>query len=103
VTAGGLVFTGTLTGEFIAVDADTGKTLWQFQTPSGIIGQPVTWERNGKQYVTITSGIGGVLRAQNTRSKSSPMFRREAVCGPLSYSRTERNTATRRRPEQTPK
>jgi alcohol dehydrogenase (cytochrome c) len=60
VTAGGLVFTGTLTGEFIAVDADTGKILWQFQTPSGIIGQPVTWERDGNQYVTITSGIGGV-------------------------------------------
>jgi len=60
VTAGGLVFTGTLTGEFIAVDADNGKALWQFQTPSGIIGQPVTWERDGKQYVTITSGIGGV-------------------------------------------
>jgi alcohol dehydrogenase (cytochrome c) len=60
VTAGGIVFTGTLTGEFIAVDADTGKILWQFQTPSGIIGQPVTWERDGKQYVTITSGIGGV-------------------------------------------
>ena len=42
VTAGGLVFTGQLTGEFIAVDSDTGKILWQFQTPSGIIGQPVT-------------------------------------------------------------
>jgi alcohol dehydrogenase (cytochrome c) len=60
VTAGGLVFTGTLTGEFIAVDVDTGKIVWQFQTPSGIIGQPVTWERDGKQYVTVTSGIGGV-------------------------------------------
>jgi alcohol dehydrogenase (cytochrome c) len=60
VTAGGLVFTGELTGEFIAVDSDTGKILWKFQTPSGIIGQPVTWERDGKQYVTVTSGIGGV-------------------------------------------
>jgi alcohol dehydrogenase (cytochrome c) len=60
VTAGGLVFTGELTGEFIAVDSDTGKILWQFQTPSGIIGQPVTWERDGKQYVTVTSGTGGV-------------------------------------------
>jgi alcohol dehydrogenase (cytochrome c) len=60
VTAGGLVFTGTLTGEFIAVDSDTGKIVWQFQTPSGIIGQPVTWERDGKQYVTLTSGTGGV-------------------------------------------
>jgi len=60
VTAGGLVFTGTLTGEFIAVDTDTGKIVWQFQTPSGIIGQPVTWEHDGKQYVTVPSGTGGV-------------------------------------------
>ena len=59
VTAGGLVFTGELTGEFIAADANTGQILWQFQTPSGIIGQPVTWDRNGTQYVTVTSGIGG--------------------------------------------
>ncbi len=60
VTAGGLVFTGELTGEFIAVDSDTGKILWHFQTPSGIIGQPITWERDGKQYVTVASGTGGV-------------------------------------------
>jgi len=64
VTAGGLVFTGELTGEFIALDADSGKILWQFQTPSGIIGQPVTWEQNGEQYVTVTSGIGGVYARQ---------------------------------------
>jgi alcohol dehydrogenase (cytochrome c) len=60
VTASNLVFTGALTGEFLAIDADTGKILWSFQTPSGIVGQPVTWERNGKQYVTVMSGIGGV-------------------------------------------
>jgi alcohol dehydrogenase (cytochrome c) len=60
VTASNLVFTGVMTGEFQALDADTGKILWSFQTPSGIVGQPVTWERNGKQYVTVMSGIGGV-------------------------------------------
>ena len=60
VTASNLVFTGVMTGEFQALDADTGKLLWSFQTPSGIIGQPVTWERDGKQYVTVMSGIGGV-------------------------------------------
>lgn len=64
-TAGGVVFTGKLTGEFMAVDAETGKLLWQFQTPSGIVGQPVTWVRNGKQYVTVTSGIGGVYAARS--------------------------------------
>jgi alcohol dehydrogenase (cytochrome c) len=59
-TGGGLVFTGAATGEAMAVDADTGKTLWQFQTGSGIIGLPVTWEQGGKQYVSIVSGAGGV-------------------------------------------
>ena len=59
-TGGGLVFTGAATGEVIAVDADTGKKLWQFQTGSGIIGLPVTWEKDGKQYVSIVSGGGGV-------------------------------------------
>jgi len=59
-TGGGLVFTGAATGEFMAVDANTGKTLWQFQTSSGIIGLPITWEQGGKQYVTVLSGSGGV-------------------------------------------
>src|SRR4051812_149589 len=60
VTASDLVFTGVMTGEFQALDAETGKILWSFQTPSGIVGQPITWERDGKQYVTVMSGIGGV-------------------------------------------
>jgi alcohol dehydrogenase (cytochrome c) len=59
-TAGGLVFTGAATGEVMALDASTGNKLWQFQTGSGIIGLPVTWERNGTQYVSIVSGGGGV-------------------------------------------
>jgi alcohol dehydrogenase (cytochrome c) len=59
-TGGGLVFTGAATGEFLAVDASNGKKLWEFQTSSGIIGLPVTWEHQGKQYVTITVGAGGV-------------------------------------------
>ena len=59
-TAGGLVFTGAATGEFIAVDAVKGKKLYEFQTSSGIIGLPVTFEHKGKQYVSIVSGAGGV-------------------------------------------
>jgi alcohol dehydrogenase (cytochrome c) len=59
-TAGGLVFTGAATGEFIAVDANNGKKLYEFQTSSGIIGLPVTFEHKGKQYVSIVSGAGGV-------------------------------------------
>ena len=59
-TAGGVVFTGTLTGAFEAYDADNGSKLWQFQTGSGIEGQPVTWEQDGTQYVAVSVGIGGV-------------------------------------------
>ena len=59
-TAGDVVFYGTLEGYLKAIDAKTGKLLYKFKTPSGIIGQPVTWEKDGKQYVTVTSGTGGV-------------------------------------------
>ena len=59
-TGGGLVFTGKETGEFIALDADTGKQLWQFQTSSGINAMPMTYTHKGRQYVTVLSGIGGL-------------------------------------------
>ncbi len=59
-TAGGLLFTGKETGEFIALDIDTGKTLWQFQTGSGINAQPITFTHKGRQYVVVQSGLGGV-------------------------------------------
>jgi PQQ-dependent dehydrogenase (methanol/ethanol family) len=58
-TAGGVVFYGTLEGYLKAVDAKTGKELYKFKTPSGIIGNVNTWEYNGKQFVGVLSGIGG--------------------------------------------
>jgi PQQ-dependent dehydrogenase (methanol/ethanol family) len=59
-TGGGLVFYGTMEGWLKAVDAKTGTVLWQFKTPSGIIGNPMTYMGpDGKQYVAILSGIGG--------------------------------------------
>lgn len=60
-TAGGLVFFGTPEGEFVALDDATGEKLWSFQTGSGIVGQPVTWEMEGEQYVTVVSGWGGAV------------------------------------------
>ncbi|MBU0860999.1 MAG: PQQ-dependent methanol/ethanol family dehydrogenase [Alphaproteobacteria bacterium] len=60
-TAGGLVFTGTPEGEFIAFDDETGQQLWSFQTGSGVVGQPITWEDDGEQYVAIMSGCGGAV------------------------------------------
>ena len=58
-TAGGVVFYGTLEGYLKAVDAKTGKELYKFKTPSGIIGNVTTYEQGGKQYIAILSGVGG--------------------------------------------
>ncbi len=60
-TAGGLVFTGTPEGHFKAFDDETGKQLWSFQTGSGIVGQPITWEMDGEQYIAVASGWGGAV------------------------------------------
>jgi len=58
-TKGGVVFYGTLEGYLKAVDAKSGKELYKFKTPSGIIGNVTTYEHNGKQYVAVLSGVGG--------------------------------------------
>jgi len=60
-TGGGLVFTGKITGEFVALDQETGKTLWQFKTGSSVNSTAITYTHKGRQYVTIASGLGGIL------------------------------------------
>jgi len=60
VTAGDVVFYGTMDNWFKAVGARDGKLLWQFRVDSGIIGQPVTYRGpDGKQYVAVLAGVGG--------------------------------------------
>jgi PQQ-dependent dehydrogenase (methanol/ethanol family) len=58
-TASGVVFYGTLEGYLKAVDAKTGKELYKFKTPSGIIGNVTPYEHNGKEYIAVLSGVGG--------------------------------------------
>lgn len=58
-TAGDLVFYGTLDGFIKARDSDTGELLWKFKLPSGVIGNPMTYEHNGTQYVAVMYGVGG--------------------------------------------
>nr|WP_081987839.1 methanol/ethanol family PQQ-dependent dehydrogenase [Sphingomonas sp. 37zxx] len=60
-TAGNLVFTGTPEGFLKAFDAKTGKELWKFNTGSGVVGSPVTWEQDGEQMVAVMSGWGGAV------------------------------------------
>ena len=58
-TTGDVVFYGTLEGYLKAVDAETGKELYKFKTPSGIIGNVFTYQSGDKQYVGVLSGVGG--------------------------------------------
>ncbi len=59
-TAGGIACYGTLEGYLKCVDSkNVNKVLYQFKTPSGIIGNVNTWEHKGKQYIGVLSGIGG--------------------------------------------
>ena len=68
VTAGGLVFSGKLTGEFVAFDEETGRELWKFQTGSGVTSQPITFTHKGRQYVSVLSGLGGGTSARRETS-----------------------------------
>jgi PQQ-dependent dehydrogenase (methanol/ethanol family) len=78
VTAGDVVFYGTMEGWFKAVDAKTGKLLWQHRTGSGIIGQPVSYRGpDGKQYIAVLSGVGGWAGA----IVSAGLDARDAVAG----------------------
>src|SRR5262249_35926729 len=58
-TAGGAVFYGTLEGYLKAVDEKDGKELYRFKTPSGIIGNVMTYTHNGTQYVAVRAAVGG--------------------------------------------
>lgn len=58
-TAGNVVFYGTLEGYLKAVHAETGEELYSFKTPSGIIGNVMTYTHNDRQYIAILSGVGG--------------------------------------------
>jgi alcohol dehydrogenase (cytochrome c) len=60
-TAGNLVFWGTPEGFLQAADAKTGKVLWKFQTGSGVVAPPITWDDKGTQYVAVVSGWGGAV------------------------------------------
>ena len=58
-TAGSLVFEGRADGKFVAYQAQDGKALWTFDTQVGISAPPVTYEVDGKQYISLLVGWGG--------------------------------------------
>jgi alcohol dehydrogenase (cytochrome c) len=61
-TAGDLLFVGTPDGLFIALDARSGRQLWQFRTGTGIHSNPVSYSVGGRQYVAVPTGWGGWIK-----------------------------------------
>ncbi len=61
VTAGDLVFQGTVHGDFEAYGAADGRKLWSFATHRGIMAGPVSYSVNGQQYIAVMAGYGGAL------------------------------------------
>jgi quinohemoprotein ethanol dehydrogenase len=59
-TAGNLVFQGTADGYLTAYNADNGQQVWQFNARHGIVSPPMSYSVNGRQYVAVLSGYGGV-------------------------------------------
>ena len=55
-TAGGLVFTGDAEGNFIALDAASGKALWHFQAGGSVYSSPMAFAVDGKQFLAVTTG-----------------------------------------------
>lgn len=58
-TAGGVAFVGDLDRYFKAVDVKTGKLLWQTRLGTSVQGHPVSFSVGGKQYIAVTTGLGG--------------------------------------------
>jgi quinohemoprotein ethanol dehydrogenase len=59
-TAGGLIFQGNGEGHFVAYDASSGKTLWEFDAQDGIVAQPITYSVGGRQYITVFTGFSSI-------------------------------------------
>ena len=63
-TSGNLVFQGTSDGDLVAYDAQTGEKKWSKDLQTGIVAAPITYSIDGKQYVTVVAGYGGVFALQ---------------------------------------
>jgi PQQ-dependent dehydrogenase (methanol/ethanol family) len=72
-TAGNLVFQGTGDGRFVAYKADDGTQLWQVHFGNGILGSPVTYSVDGKQYISVLAGWGGAAMIGHDAGKVGPL------------------------------
>jgi alcohol dehydrogenase (cytochrome c) len=58
-TAGGVAFVGDLDRYFFGVDVKTGKVIWKTRLGTSVQGYPISFAIDGKQYIAVTTGLGG--------------------------------------------
>jgi alcohol dehydrogenase (cytochrome c) len=58
-TGGGLAFVGDFNRSFKAVDVKSGKIVWQTRLGNTVQGYPICFSLDGKQYIAVTTGLGG--------------------------------------------
>jgi PQQ-dependent dehydrogenase (methanol/ethanol family) len=61
VTAGGIVFQGTVDGRFLALDDASGKELWSYETQAATLSGPVSYDVGGEQYIAVLGGYGSAF------------------------------------------
>ena len=71
-TAGGLVVTGNASGHLLGFDAETGEEVWRYQTGSGIRSHPIAYEYEGRTYLAVGSGGGGIVQTTVGTAPSLP-------------------------------
>jgi len=58
-TGGGVAFAGDLDRSFKAVDVRDGRVVWETRLGTSVQGYPISFAVDGKQYVAVTTGLGG--------------------------------------------
>jgi alcohol dehydrogenase (cytochrome c) len=99
-TAGGLVFVGRNDGRLTALDSDTGRSLWEFQTGAGMNAPASTFEHDGKQYVVALSA-GNVLIG-SAKGDSVWLFGLDGTLPPAAERDTEIRTTAAPSPSAAP-
>lgn len=85
-TAGNLVFQGTIDGRFSAYDALNGTLLWSYDAKAPIMGPPISFSVNGRQYVTVITGAGTSLVLQGERFEKYAIGYREQARRALTFA-----------------
>ena len=77
-TAGGLVFQGDITGNFMAISASTGKVLWKYNAGSPVLAPPIVFAMHGREFVSVVTGNGASFGTYSSITSQTIDYRTQA-------------------------